>query len=243
MNAVKLSLIALTSCALLLPNVAAFAANPTPVYLGAANPFVILSETGITDVSASSVTGWVGTTPITGAADHLSCSEVTGRIYAVDATGPAPCSIKAPKGLANALAAVKTAYANASARVPDVNELGAGNIGGLTLAPGVYRWSSAVIVPSSVTLSGKAKDVWIFQIAQTLDVAAGTSVILAGGASARNVFWQVAGKVTLGTTAHFNGTILAKTLIAVKTGASVNGRLYSQTAVTLQQNAVTISVR
>jgi cytoskeletal protein CcmA (bactofilin family) len=61
---------------------------------------------------------------------------------------------------------------------------------------------------------------------------------LRGHAAARNVIWQVAGKVSLGTTSHFEGTILAKTLIAMKTGASIDGRLYSQTAVTLQMNSI-----
>ena len=80
---------------------------------------------------------------------------------------------------------------------------------------------------------------WIFQVAGTLDQANATRVTLAGGALAKNIFWQVAGAVTIGTTAHFEGVVLAKTLVAVNTGASVNGRLLAQTAVTLQMNAVT----
>ena len=87
--------------------------------------------------------------------------------------------------------------------------------------------------------SGGPDDVWIFQVAGTLNQANATHVTLAGGALAKNIFWQVAGAVTLGTTAHFEGVILAKTMIAVNTGASVNGRLLAQTAVTLQMNAVT----
>ena len=62
---------------------------------------------------------------------------------------------------------------------------------------------------------------------------------LVGGALPKNIFWQVAGAVTIGTTAHFEGVVLAKTMIAVNTGASVNGRLLAQTAVTLQMNAIT----
>ena len=217
----------------------AYAAGTTPVPLGKARPFAIASQTGVTDVRSSAVTGNVGVSPITGAADHLACTEVTGRVYSVDAAGPAPCSIKAPAFLRSVLSDTQGAYANAAARTPSVTELGAGNIGGLTLAPGVYHWSSAVIIPTNVTLAGKANDVWIFQIAQTLNLSSGTAVQLSGGARAKNVFWQVAGKVTLGTTSHFEGTILGKTLIAVKTGASVTGRLFAQTAVTLEQNAIT----
>ncbi len=92
-------------------------------------------------------------------------------------------------------------------------------------------------------LSGGPRDVWVFQVAGTLDQASATRVTLTGGALAKNVFWQVAGAVTIGTTAHFEGVVLAKTLIAVNTGASVNGRLLAQTAVTLQMNAVTQPAR
>ena len=64
-------------------------------------------------------------------------------------------------------------------------------------------------------------------------------ITLTGGALAKNIFWQVAGAVSIGTTAHFEGIVLAKTMVAVKTGASVNGRLLAQTAVTLQMNTIT----
>ncbi len=209
-----------------------------PVDLGAAYHFVILSETGITDVAQSAVVGNVGTSPITGAADLLSCSEVTGKVYAVDTSGPAPCSIKAPARLNNAVGAMLTAYNDAASRSATTTELGSGNIGGLTLAPGVYSWSSSVSIPSNISLNGGPKDVWIFQIAQDLDLTSGTSVLLRGKARARNVFWQVAGQVTLGTTSTLEGIVLSKTMISVATGASVQGRLYAQTAVTLQKATV-----
>jgi hypothetical protein len=132
------------------------------------------------------------------------------------------------------------AYDDAAGRQsPDITELGAGQIGGLTLAPGLYKWSTGLLISKDVTLSGGPNDVWIFQVAGTLNQANATRVTLTNGALAKNVFWQVAGAVTLGTTAHFEGVVLAKTMIAVNTGASVNGRLLAQTAVTLQMNAVT----
>jgi hypothetical protein len=124
--------------------------------------------------------------------------------------------------------------------LPDFTELGAGNIGGLTLRPGLYKWSSAVTIPTNVTLSGRSGDVWIFQIAQTLAISSGKQVILRGGASAKNIYWQVAGKTTLGTTSQFNGNILCKTAIVVQTGAKLHGRALAQTAVTLDANAVTV---
>jgi len=132
------------------------------------------------------------------------------------------------------------AYNDAAGRVsPNFTELGAGEIGGLTLAPGLYKWGTGVLISTDVTLSGGPDAVWIFQVAGTLKQANATRVTLAGGALAKNIFWQVAGAVTLGTTAHFEGVVLAKTMIAVNTGATVNGRLLAQTAVTLQMNAVT----
>jgi hypothetical protein len=130
------------------------------------------------------------------------------------------------------------AYNNAAGRTAGVTELGAGNIGGRTLAPGVYKWSTGLIIPTDVTLSGGTNDVWIFEIAQTLSIASAKRVILKGGAQASNIFWQVAGTTTLGTYSKFYGTILDKTNIAVKTGAAIHGRLLAQTAVTLQANIV-----
>jgi hypothetical protein len=88
-------------------------------------------------------------------------------------------------------------------------------------------------------LSGGADDVWILQIAGNLSVSNGVAVHLAGGAQAKNVFWQVAGMALLGTTSHLEGIVLSKTLIAMRTGASINGNLYAQTAVTLEMNVVT----
>jgi hypothetical protein len=209
-----------------------------PVNLGGAGHFVILTKSGITDVPASDVVGNVGTSPITGAADHLSCAEVTGKIYSVDAAGPAPCSLVKPVGLTKAIRDMETAYTNAAGRRAGSTGVGAGNIGGHTLGPGVYKWGTGVTIPSDVTLEGDSYSVWIFQIAGNLTLSDGKSVILSGDAQAQNIFWQVAGKVVLGTTSHFEGIILSKTLIAMKTGASIDGRLFAQTAVTLEMNSV-----
>jgi hypothetical protein len=209
------------------------------VTLGAAGTFAILSETGITDVPTSAVTGDVGTSPITGASLLLKCNEVTGKVYTVTAAGPLPCRLIDATLLSSAVGDMNFAYTDAAGRSPDVTGLGAGEIGGLTLVPGVYKWGTGVSISKDVTLSGGPTDVWIFQVAGKLIEANGKHVILAGGALAKNIFWQVADVVTIGTTAHFEGIILAKTLIAVNTGASVNGRLFAQTAVTLQQNAIT----
>ncbi len=218
--------------------------GPVPVSLGTAGTFAILSQTGITDVYASAIVGNVGTSPITGAALLLTCGEVSGKTFSVDAAGPLPCAINDATFLTAAVGDMGFAYDDAAGRLyPDVTELGAGEIGGLTLQPGLYKWGTGVLITTDVTLAGGPNDVWIFQVAGTLNQGNATRVTLAGGARAENIFWQVAGAVTIGTTAHFEGVVLAKTMIAVNTGASVTGRLLAQTAVTLQMNAVTQPAR
>lgn len=222
----------------------------SPVDLGSAGSFVILAKSGITTTGTTSITGDIGVSPITYAAitgfaltpvvpdgsnTFSTSSLVTGKVYAADYTEPTPTN------LGMAVLDMQAAYTDAAGRtLPDFTELGTGNIGGLTLAPGLYKWSSCVTIPTDVTLSGGPDDVWIFQIAGTLDISSATSVILSGGAQAKNIFWVVAGAVALGTTSEFNGNILAKTNITMNTGATLNGRALAQTAVTLIANAITV---
>ncbi len=215
-----------------------------PVEVGTAGTFAILTKTGVTNVYASAINGNVGSSPISGAAIGLTCPEVmTGTVYSVDAAGPA-CKVTNATFLTSAVGDMEIAYNNAAGRThPDSVNLGGGEIGGLTLLPGLHKWSTDVSISTDVTLSGGPNDVWIFQIAGALDQASAQSVTLIGGAQAKNVFWQTAGAVSIGTTAHFEGTILTQTMVAMKTGASINGRLLAQTAVTLQSNTVTLPAR
>ena len=158
----------------------------------------------------------------------------------MDAAGPLPCSVTAATLLTSAIDDMETAYLDAAGRLlPDFLEHGTGEIGGKTLVPGLYKWGTAVKISADVTLHGSAIDVWIFQIAGGIDHASATRVNLTDGTLPKNVFWQVADAISIGTTAHFEGVVLAKTMVAVKTGATVNGRLQAQTAVTLQKNSIT----
>ena len=224
---------------------ALFAASPAPVDLLSAGNFVALTETGITNVPTSAITGDIGTSPITGAAiTGLDCVEITGTVYTVDATGPA-CKVTAATYLTTAVLDMQAAYTDAAGRPAGLDSflnVGAGSVTGLTLIPGTYTWNSAVTIPTDLTLDaqGDPNAVWIMQVAGTLDIAAGKRVILVGGAQTKNIFWQVAGAVSFGAGAHFEGTILAKTNIAMVTGATLNGRALAQTAVTLQSNTLTI---
>jgi hypothetical protein len=209
------------------------------VNLGLAASFSILSKSGITDVPSSVITGDIGTSPITGAAILVTCAEVTGITYSVDAAGPA-CEVINPTRLTTAVSNMQTAYTDAAGRTnPNFLNTGAGNIGGLTLVPGLYKWTSAVTIPTNITISGGANDVWIFQVSGTLNMNSDVQVTLVGGAQAKNIFWQTSGAVTLGTSSHFEGNILSQTGINLQTSASINGRLLAQTAVTLQMNTVT----
>ena len=237
--------IVIFACAfgLLVPAVS-FAAGPALVNMLFASNFAILTKTGVTDVPSSAITGDVGSSPISGTATLVTCTEVTGIIYSNDTAGPLPCRMTDATLLSTAVSDMETAYADAAGRtLPDATELGSGNIGSMTLAPGLYKWSTDVTIPSDVTLSGSSSDVWIFQIAGDLSIASNKSVILSGGALASNVFWQVGGVTgaTLGTTATVNGTILSAKQIILNTGAVLNGRALSQTQVTLDHGTVSNS--
>jgi Ice-binding-like len=221
-------------------------AAQTPVNLGTAGDFAILAKTGVSATGITTIIGNVGVSPV--AATYVTgfgliadisntfwiSSLVTGNIFAADNTDPTPAKMTA------AVSDMEAAYTDAVGRVsPDYTELFTGDLTGRTLAPGLYKWSTGVLISAgSLTISGTANDVWVFQIAQNLELSSSAIVTLSGGAQASNVFWQVAGQTTLGTTASLNGIVLCKTAIVMNTGATLNGRAFAQTAVTLDANSV-----
>ncbi len=217
-----------------------------PVNLGTAANYVILTKTGITTTGTTAITGDIGVSPapetyMTGFSETLQGTYatspiVTGQMYAADMPVPTPSN------MTTAISDMEIAYNDAAGRtLPDYSELGAGDISGSNLAPGLYKWGTGVLVTDvGVTLTGSATDIWIFQIAGNLTVNNGAIITLAGGALAKNIYWQVAGAtVAIGTTAQFKGVVLAKAGIALNTDATVKGRLLAQTAVTLIANTVT----
>jgi subtilase family serine protease len=222
-------------------------AGPAAVNLGTAGNFAILSKSGISTTGTTSIVGDIGVSPIDSTAitgfglimdasnQFATSSLVTGRAYAADYAPPTPTV------MTTAVSDMETAYTDAAGRTdPTATELGAGNIGGMTLAPGLYKWSTGVTIPTGVTLDcqGNTNAVFIFQIEQNLDVGNDADVTLSGGCQARNIFWQVAGQATLGTTSNVNGIILSQTAIVMNNGARLNGRALAQTAVTLIANSV-----
>ncbi len=214
------------------------------VDLGIAANYVIVAKTAINNNATSVVTGDLGLSPaatsyitgfsLTNATGYATSAQVTGKLYAADMAVPTPSN------MTTAVNDMLTAYNDAAGRPsPDFTELGTGNVGGKTLTAGLYKWSGNVTIPVDVTIAGGANDVWIFQVAGNLTMSSAVKFTLSGGAQAKNIFWQVAGQATLGTTSHFEGNILSITGITLQTGASIKGRALAQTAVILDGNAVT----
>ena len=230
--------------ALLLVPVGQAQVGPAPVNLRTAGRYVILAKSAISTVPASAITGDVGISPaaatyitgftLTDATGYATSPQVTGRVYAADMVSPTPAN------LTTAVSDMETAYTDAAGRPnPNFSELYSGNLGGRVLAPGLYKWTSTVSAPTSFSLVGGPNDVWIFQISGGLSMSAGVNVTLSGGAQARNIFWQVAGAITIGTDAHVEGVLLSKTAIHLMSRTSLSGRALAQTAVTLDMNTVT----
>jgi len=221
-------------------------ATQSAVNLGTAEDFVILAKSGVSTTGTTSIIGNIGVSPIDSTAltgfgvimdssnEFATSSLITGKLYAADYTSSTSTK------MTTAISDMQTAYTDAAGRTETniVTELGAGDISGLTITPGLYKWGTGVMINTGVTLSGNSSDIWIFQIAQDLDVGNGAIITLNGGAQAKNIFWQVGGQTTLGTTSDMKGIILSQTAIAMNTGATLNGRLLSQTAVTLDANII-----
>jgi hypothetical protein len=224
-------------------------AGPGNLDLGGAAFYTVLSKTGISTTGITSITGNIGVSPnsatgITGfglimdPSNQFSKSSpstlVSGNVYAADYAVPTPANIS------TAISDMETAFTTGNGKTLSViTELGAGDITGMTLAPGLYKWGTGLLISASgVTLSGSTNDTWIFQIGQGMTVADGANIILAGGAQAKNIYWITASDAVIGSTVHFKGNILSQTLVSVNTGSTVTGRLLGQTAVTL--NAATV---
>lgn len=223
--------------------------GPGNLDLGGAAAYTILSKTGISTTGLTAITGNIGVSPnaaagITGfglimdASNQFSKSSpstlVSGNVYAANYADPTPANIS------TAVSDMEAAFTIGNGKVNSViTELGAGDITGMTLAPGLYKWGTGLLISASgVTLSGAANDTWIFQVGQGMTVADGAHIILAGGAQAKNIYWITASDAVIGKTVHFNGNILSQTLVSIGEGSTVTGRVLGQTAVTL--NAATV---
>ncbi len=189
-------------------------AQQAPVNLRSNSSFAILAGTTVTVTGAGTITGNIGIFPGTAYVAGTPAVTVNGAIYA---GGPVA---------AQAQADLTTAYNDAAGRTVAPITV-AGNIGGQTLAPGLYKSTSSLAISSgdlTLDAGGNANAVWIFQIASTLTTTSGRKVILAGGANPANIFWQVGSSATIGTTSVFQGNILASGSISLLTGSTLAGR-------------------
>jgi hypothetical protein len=220
-------------------------AGPATVNLASSAQFAVLAATEITSVPTDAIGGNVGLSPA--ARSHISGLtgvEVNGTIFAADDSGAVAAMLN------QAQSDLSAAYINASpANRPggiDVSSYGggAGELGGRTLAPGLYASApgSYSITTLNLTLDGGGNPnaIWIFQMADTLQILSGRQVLLSGGAQAANIFWQVGTSATLYTYSVCQGTIMAAQSVALQTGATLLGRALAENgAVTLDANTIT----
>ena len=200
-----------------------------PVNLRNAAVFAVLAGSTVTNTGPTTVTGDLGVSPGTALTGFLP-GKIVGTAHLGDPTA------------ATAEADLTTAYNDAAGRTLCPVSV-AGNLGGLTLAPGLYKSTSSLEISSgdlTLDAKGNANAVFIFQMASTLTTTSGRRVILKGGAKSSNVFWQVGSSATLGTKSVVKGTIMADQAITLNTGATLDGRALARiAAVALDTNAVT----
>lgn len=194
----------------------ALAAGPAAIDLGSCAHFTILATSTTTTTGGGIINGDVGLSPA--GSQGIPPAQINGTIYNGDLIA------------AEAQTNLTTAFNAASpGNLPGGIDVGA-ELGGLTLVPGVYTSSSGsyTITSKDLTLNGGPNDVWIFQMSTTLIVDVGRSVILTGGALARNIFWQVGTSATLNTSAVFEGTIMAYDSITMNASSTLDGRALAE---------------
>jgi len=196
-----------------------------PVNLGSAGTFTALAGSTVTNTGPTIINGDVGVSPGAAITGFPPGTVVGGAIHAAD--GPA----------ATAQLDLTAAYNDAAGRPLPISV--AGDLGGLTLSPGLYKSTSTLGITGVLHLDGggNANSVFIFQVGSGLTTASNSQIILQNGAQAANIFWQVGSSATLGTNSIFDGTIMAQASVTLATGAALNGRALARTgAVTLDTN-------
>jgi hypothetical protein len=203
------------------------APGPAPVALGTTSTFRVLAGSTVTSTGPTAITGDLGVSPGS-AVTGFPPGTVSGTIHAAD---PAAALAKTD---------LTTAFNDAAGRTTGAVTI-SGDLTGLTLSPGLYKSTSSLAITGAMTLDalGDPNATFIIQMASTLTTGPGSQVILAGGAKAANIIWQVGTSATLGTDSKFKGTILADQSITANTGATVNGKLLTRVgAVTMASNVI-----
>ena len=208
--------------------VTSVSAAQSSVGLGTAGSFAVLAGTTVTNTGPSLISGDLGVSPGTAVTNFPPGLVVNGSQHDGDAVA------------AQAQADLTTAYNDAAGRTP-ATLLASNDLGGLTLAPGVYKAPSSLFLTGTVTLDGQntAGAVFIFQVASTLITASNSTVALIRGVDPCNVFWQVGSSATLGTNTTFVGSILALTDATIQTQSTVAGRVLARNGqVSLDDNSI-----
>ena len=226
-----------------------------PVLLGLAGQYTILAAAGISSIPGSSVTGNIGVSPIAATAItgfsltlepsgvYSKSDQVSGQAFAASYGGITAAVLTV------AVDNMRTAYTDAYSRdwtgMADTNlDVKAGIITGETFVPGVYRWGSDVTFTDKIYIKGNKYSRYIFQSSGNVVVGSGANVILQDDGSGfgmpdpANIVWVMAGYLDAGSTSHLEGIFLTKTKAVLKTGSSLNGRILTQTACTLDQATI-----
>ncbi len=201
----------------------------SPIAMGAAANLAILAGSAVSNTGATVITGDLGLSPGT-SVGGFPPGILNGTLHINDAIAT------------QAKMDLTAAYNNAAGRTAtDIVTL-SGNIGGLTLTPGLYKSTSSLAISSgdlTFDAKGNANAIFIIQIASSLTTTSGRKVFLAGGASASNIFWQVGSSATFGTTSAFKGTVMAMQSITFNTGATLNGRALARSgAIVMAGNTI-----
>jgi hypothetical protein len=217
--------------------------GPAAVSLGVSENFILLAQTGISNTSPSVLTGNLGLSPADAtnmagfelslpASTFTISKQVDGKLFAANYEMPTPITLNM------ATLNMDSAYLDAAQRDSDYLDLQAGQIGGLILPPAVYKWSSNVFVSRDINIDGGPNDVWIFQISGDFLIDSNVRILLTGGASANNIYWQILGAAELSENSHFEGILLSNRSINLKSKATANGRLLAKTFINLNQNKI-----
>jgi len=203
-------------------------ANPTAPSLSTAQSYVVLGASAVTNTGATAITGDLGVGSPGISPTGFPPGTITGTTHSGDASS------------AQANLDLTPAY-NALAAKTCGTSLTGQDLGGKTLTQGVYCFTSSAQLTGALTLNGNASSIFVFKVASALNTASSSSVVMTGGALARNVYWQVGSSATLGSSTAFRGNILALTSVSLGTGASLSGRaLAINGAVTMDGNAISM---
>jgi hypothetical protein len=229
---------------LLIPSFSFGYASPLNIDIATGEDFLIFTKNGVQNTGISDVAGNIGVRPETSAFMYLPCSQFSngGRAYGIDTAGPVGCSTTSAtlssdtSKLNLASSEIDSAFSDIRSRSAD-QTAGASEIGGRNFQAGVYRFNGAVTMASDLIISGSSSDIFIFDVTGAYAQSSGV-MTLQGGAQANNVFWRIDGAVTIEADSGFTGNLFSLVASTLSDNVVLNGRLLSQTSVSLNSSNV-----